>query len=1101
MKTKFYLFVSFSLVFLLTPYLAKAAVDGALAYGVGTETTPKVRYWDSTAGSWSAQVNAANLGLGATINWIVVKAAPTRNEFIMVTRDANDDIIAQVNKSGCWGDGTTCGAVKVITTNTNPTPESRSFGVEYEGITGKAIIVFSDNTADPKYITWNGATWSTAAGIGETLLSGIIEWVELTNRPNTDEIVAVFSDANDDLNAIIWSGSWGCQPGSALVTNLPTTDYKKFDAAYEGSSGDLFIVSGISGTADLRRHTKPTGSCTYTTTTITGFAEIGYLLDVSESIPGIDTIIISEADVAAADHHTGAWSGTADRANGCADASMEAFAIARKETAAGYLGVSGREGIAVYADSNSRNIDWCTYNLGTNTWTTQTDVTPNPALQGDKANLELYKFPEENKIMLIFSDQASDLWAKTYDGTSWVNTESGVALNATLSTVNYQNFDFAFRRYLNRWLEVDWTTGSQINSTTCTVSQPCGFPQYSIFSANATVICKSDPPGSSCGSVNGVIRYNETSNLPNKPIGTKEGVTPFYVFEPRGTLLSWENVTDYSTGEDAARRFAADSQGNIIAVGWDYISLAFNWRVVKYSPMGSELWVNTSANARANGIAVDSQDNIIVVGYTSGAPTMWKVVKFNPSGSVLWDKIINYNGGGAWAVATDLQDNIIVGGLDNAPGNYEWHIVKYNSAGVMLWENVTNYGSTTGDEIFGVATDSQNNIIIGGFTSDTVGNSDQWRTMKYNSAGVMLWTNATDYSSGNDIIRDVEVDSQDNIIVVGNDVIPGNNEWRIVKFNSAGSVLWENVTDYTSNGDIAWGVGVDIKDNIIVAGIENSIVSGDSRMRVMKYNSAGSELWSNVVNPTAGDDQFYDATSDLEDSMILGGYDSLSGKEWRIMKYGSAGANPQSCGSMSHENICRLNWRINVTGNPGEAYRVDVNFSSNLNMWNDTNDAHIRISSLSTDTSFRITIPKGGIATVIISTDILSPTQTSANICFNASSNLPFPQSNINASNCQGTYQDETTPIIEFTNIGNVYVNFTFHLNQSLIPGVYIRCKNGTYNPLTALEIGTTPWLVDYNIPYSSPNNVKNVYCWLNITSAASPQELVREFRYRTLQA
>jgi len=371
------------------------------------------------------------------------------------------------------------------------------------------------------------------------------------------------------------------------------------------------------------------------------------------------------------------------------------------------------------------------------------------------------------------------------------------------------------------------------------------------------------------------------------------------------TQDSWEKVTNYSPGEDAIRRVATDSQGNIIAVGWDYINVIFNWRVIKYDSLGRELWMNTSFNARANDVAIDSQDNVIVVGYSGiGTASKWKIMKFNPSGSVIWDKIISYNGGSAWVVATDSQDNIIVGGIDNAPGNYEWRIVKYNSVGVMLWENVTNYGLTAGDQIFGVATDSQNNIIVGGFTSDTVGNNDQWRTMKYNSAGVMLWTNATDYSSGNDMIRDVEVDSQDNIIVVGNDVIPGNNEWRIVKFNSAGSVLWENVTDYTSNGDISYGVGVDTKNNIIVAGIENSFVGGDSKMRVMKYSSAGSELWSNAVNPTTGDDQFYDATSDLEDSMILGGYDSLSGKEWRIMKYSFTGTDPICDGRSPETSWC-----------------------------------------------------------------------------------------------------------------------------------------------------------------------------------------------------
>ncbi len=80
-----------------------------------------------------------------------------------------------------------------------------------------------------------------------------------------------------------------------------------------------------------------------------------------------------------------------------------------------------------------------------------------------------------------------------------------------------------------KWLEVNWTIGSEINDTECTPGSPCEFNQYEQFKANATVICKTNPAGYSCGSVSGSIRYNESGTEPNQLINITEGAEPFYI--------------------------------------------------------------------------------------------------------------------------------------------------------------------------------------------------------------------------------------------------------------------------------------------------------------------------------------------------------------------------------------------------------------------------------------------------------------------------------------------------------------------------------------------------------------------------------------------
>ena len=47
--------------------------------------------------------------------------------------------------------------------------------------------------------------------------------------------------------------------------------------------------------------------------------------------------------------------------------------------------------------------------------------------------------------MVIFSDTSSNLFAATYDGFTWVITNSGVPLMSTISSLNTQPFSFAIR--------------------------------------------------------------------------------------------------------------------------------------------------------------------------------------------------------------------------------------------------------------------------------------------------------------------------------------------------------------------------------------------------------------------------------------------------------------------------------------------------------------------------------------------------------------------------------------------------------------------------------------------------------------------------------
>lgn len=79
------------------------------------------------------------------------------------------------------------------------------------------------------------------------------------------------------------------------------------------------------------------------------------------------------------------------------------------------------------------------------------------------------------------------------------------------------------------------------------------------------------------------------------------------------------------------------------------------------------------------------------------------------------------------------------------------------------------------------------------------------------------------------------------------------------------------------------------------------------------------------------------------------------GNVYGTVRYNASSSSPDtllnttivSCGNMNENDICQLNWTVNVTGNIGVFWKVDVNTSSSFSdiSSNDTNDAIIKIAT------------------------------------------------------------------------------------------------------------------------------------------------------------
>ena len=266
-----------------------------------------------------------------------------------------------------------------------------------------------------------------------------------------------------------------------------------------------------------------------------------------------------------------------------------------------------------------------------------------------------------------------------------------------------------------------------------------------------------------------------------------KGAQAFYTvkYNSSGSQL-WNATTDPSTSNDVAQDIAVDPQGNIIVAGYcSGCAVGTAFYMVKYNSSGSQLWnattFVTSNNSVAYGVAVDNQSNIVLTGTTTILISTIFTVKYNSTGSQLWNVSTDPNSNSADesnGVAVDSQGNVIVAGACygcGSKGQYALFTVKYNSSGSLMW-NVSTDPSTGYDKGYDVVADNQGDIIVTGYcTGCGVGGKDAFYTVKYNGSGSQLWNVSTNPAANATYAYGVAADNQSNIIVAGDCTACGAN--------------------------------------------------------------------------------------------------------------------------------------------------------------------------------------------------------------------------------------------------------------------------------------------------------------------------------------
>lgn len=144
----------------------------------------------------------------------------------------------------------------------------------------------------------------------------------------------------------------------------------------------------------------------------------------------------------------------------------------------------------------------------------------------------------------------------------------------------------------------------------------------------------------------------------------------------------------------------------------------------------------------------------------------------------------------AESIITDKWGNAVVTGSKgescNAEGGYcfSYATIKYSPTGVRQWVATYNPQPTSDDMAHAVRVDASGNVYVTGQSAWKSAFYD-FATVKYTPAGVQVWARRYDGAGhGNDMAHGLAIDSKGNVIVAGQSYISleAESDFTVIKY-------------------------------------------------------------------------------------------------------------------------------------------------------------------------------------------------------------------------------------------------------------------------------------------------------------------------------
>ncbi|MCK4997374.1 hypothetical protein KAS08_03640 [Candidatus Pacearchaeota archaeon] len=420
-------------------YITFTQADGFIAYEELNVQTPRYRTWNES-NVFSAELVDAN-SVGANIIWTVTKASHERDEVIVGMLDNANDVNVQIY-DGSWGN------LLEVSTGV-PNSAYRAFDIEYEGISGNALIVYeSSSVADSNlaYRLWNGTGYSSEQ-ILTTPFSNTVHWVSLVSKTGTNDIMLLAHDSLSSLYVIPWNGTAFDSTKDVLFTGMISNIKEHFTFAWEELSNDGIVSYGSLSNWAYRTYTHSTGSWGAENTVDVGDGGIGAVRMCSDKNSDYIGIIWIDSG---SDVQARMWDGSTILAGEpVEDASVELNGANNANVDCTWNN-EGTRALFGFVDRNALSMDYFNFTKP-NVWSTA-DLTFTSITtvfgSDDIKSLRFSQHPTTDEIMVVAMDLLEDVSLIRWDGSSF-QTIATSPIEGTTTVLNgkQENAMFDWYRY------------------------------------------------------------------------------------------------------------------------------------------------------------------------------------------------------------------------------------------------------------------------------------------------------------------------------------------------------------------------------------------------------------------------------------------------------------------------------------------------------------------------------------------------------------------------------------------------------------------------------------------------------------------------------
>jgi hypothetical protein len=300
----------------------------------------------------------------------------------------------------------------------------------------------------------------------------------------------------------------------------------------------------------------------------------------------------------------------------------------------------------------------------------------------------------------------------------------------------------------------------------------------------------------------------------------------------------------------------------------------------------------TNIRTEGNNIAIDSAGNAHIAGFWEQGGVQNEdayLYKIDKDGVLQWQKQLGTTGTAQdnsdvfYGIAVDSSGNCYAGGwtYQNYPtDNRNGLLAKYNSSGVLQFQTKVGTTSSSNPYFKEVRVDSSNNVYAVA-TYESVANSNEFATFKFNSSGAFqsmynLFTNP-----GYEDASSLAIDSSDNFYTVGTQYASTGDRYALLsKRNSSGTLQWQTRI-IGSNNMFGYGCAVNASGNIVQVGETNS------KALIAYYDSTPTLQWSRTLVGTSTNG--FDVALDSSNNSYFCGRNDNSGYQGFIAKYNGSG--------------------------------------------------------------------------------------------------------------------------------------------------------------------------------------------------------------------